>query len=53
MLDIIIKHYSLLIKKRLVKQKDAELLILAAVLNFECSNVESNLIKQCIIDSLT
>ena len=29
------------------------MLLTGAVLNFPCSNVESNVIKQCIIDSIT
>ena len=52
MIKVIVKHYSQLVKKRIVKQKEAELLIQGAVINFECSNVEAKLINQCIIDSL-
>jgi len=34
MLDMIVKHYALLIKKRLIKQKEAGVLIVGAVINF-------------------
>lgn len=53
LVNVIIKHYSQLVKKQIVKQREAEILIQGAVINFDCSTVESKLISQCIIDTLT
>ena len=53
-LDMIVKHFAAAIRKRKIVQKEAELLITFSVLNFECtSKSEENIIKQCIIDTIT
>ena len=52
-LDKSVKHFATCIKKKKIKQNEATTLLTGAVLNFPCSNVESNVIKQCIIDSIT
>lgn len=53
MVGLLINHHAVLVKKRVLKQKEAETLIQSAVINFECSSVDSKLINQCVIDSLT
>lgn len=53
LVDVVIRHFSQLVRKRIVKQKEAETLIQAAVLNFDCTSVDAKLVNQCIIDSLT
>lgn len=53
-IDMIVKHFAGAIRKRKIVQKEAELLLTFAVLNFECtSKAEENIIKQCIIDTIT
>ena len=52
-MDASSKHFATCIKKNKIKQNDAQTLLTGAVLNFQCSNLESNMIKQCIIDSIT
>ena len=42
------------VRKRKIVQKEAEQLLHFAVVNFECnSKADENIIKQCIIDSIT
>jgi len=53
-LDLIVKHFAMAIRKRKIVQKEAEQLLNFAVVNFECnSQDEQNIIKQCLIDSIT
>ena len=53
MLDSAISHFASCIRKNKIKQTEAQTLLTGALINFQCSSVESNLIKQCIIDSIT
>ena len=50
-LDMIVRHYARAIRKRKIIQKEAEILVYYAVINFQCdSKQEQTIIKQCIID---
>jgi len=53
-MEMIVKHFAAAIRKRKIAQKEAELLLHFAVMNFECtSKGEENIVKQCIIDTIT
>jgi hypothetical protein len=45
MVDQLINHYATLVKKRIIKQKEAETLIHGAIMNFECSAVDYKLLN--------
>ena len=48
-----VKHFATAIKKKKIKQNEAYSLLTGAVINFKCSDVETKVIKQCLIDSIT
>ena len=53
-LDMLVKHFAAAIRKRKIVQKEAELLLNFACVNFQCESREAEShIKQCIIDTIT
>lgn len=51
--DLLVRHYALQVKNSQLIQRDAEILLTEALVNFKCSQGEMNFIKQFIIDRLS
>ncbi|CDW71466.1 UNKNOWN [Stylonychia lemnae] len=51
--DIMMKHFIFCIKKKVAKQKDIESLFVQAVINFECTDADYNIIKKQISDQIS
>lgn len=50
--DTMMKHFNHCIKKKVAKQKEIEQIFARALTNFKCTEVEQNLIKKYISDTI-